>query len=492
MRKINVVNVLVLVLLLSNTLLLSYNFQQGGIRNYSLAGTGIASSEDLSASVYNPALLAKRQLEFLTDSRIYLYDLENDDLSYNYFAFGFPLASIGTTAFSGDIFSADVYQEMRAGFHWGSDFFNDRLELGLGLNYYNVAYESNEFTQNDPLFMDNKNSKSALDLDIGTAFNLNQYLRIGLVGKNILGADLALSSDSEEKLNREIGLGLNYNLSQKLTLIFDSKMIQNFTLDENEYFYALAGEYRPLDNFTIRTGINNNDITSGFAFKIIDKNYVKSYLNPFNSKRMIESRSLRLSIDYAFSYPLFSDLEIPYGNHFLGLCFQLGSSNSWEDDLKEFVEPKIETSILEIPVRASLEDAKPQILIDTVYVEKLVRDTVFVIDTLEVLVGVSQDDYVKKLEELDVAKSRIETYKTNNQALIHLMNATNFFYNSELEDAAEECRKAIRLAPDMALAYIKLGSIYYRQGKQDLAIKNWRKARELDPSNPEIKAIFKE
>lgn len=492
MRKININQLILLAFLLPVITLNSFDFQQGGIRNYSLGGTGIASSEDLSASVYNPALLANRQLEFLTDSRIYLYDLENDDLTYNFFSFAFPLASLGTTAFSGDVFSANLYQEVRAGFHWGSSFFNSLMEVGFGLNYYNISYESNEFTLNDPLFINNENSSSALDLDLGAGFNLNERLKLALVAKNILASDLALDSENEEKLNRDLGIGVNYNISPKITLMMDAKLTQNSTLEENEYFYALASEYRLLDGFTIRTGLNNNEITSGFGFKLIEKNYVKSYRNPFNSKRMIESRSLRLSLDYAFSYPLFTDLEIPYGNHFLGLSFQLGSSNSWEDDLKNHVQPKIETSILEVPVRANLESAKPQVLIDTIYVEKLVRDTVFVIDTLEVMVGVSQDDYVKKLEELDVAKSRIESYKTNNQALIHLMNATNFFYNSQLESAAQECRQAIKLAPDMALAYIKLGSIYYRQGKQDLAIKNWRKAKELDPNNPEIKAIFKE
>lgn len=492
MKKYYLKKILVILIVLWATFVTAFDFQEGGIRNFSLGSTGIASSEDLSATGYNPALLANRQLEFLTDTRLYLYDLENDDLSYNYFALSFPLASLGTFALSADVFKANIYQELRAGLHWGRTFINQRLNVGIGLNYYNIAYENNEFTHNDPLFLDNDNSKSGIDVDLGTALKISDNLKLALMSKNILGRDLALDSDSEERVNREYGVGLNYNISEKLTFMFDTKLIQNFTLEEKEYFLALGSEYRPMTSLALRTGMNSNDITMGFGIRLIDKNYVKSYRNPFNSKRMIESRSLILSLDYAFSYPLFSDLEIPYGNHFLGLNFQLGSSNSWEEDLKNHIQPKIETSIIEIPVRASLENAQPQIMIDTVYVEKLVRDTVFVIDTLEVLVGVSEDDYVRKLEELDVAKSKIETYKTNNQALIHLMNATNLFYKSELEQAAEECRKAILLAPDMALAYIKLGSIYYRQGKEALAIQNWRKAKELDPNNPEIKAIFKE
>ena len=492
MKTSKIINYVSLFIFMTILPLSSFDFQQGGIRNFSLGGTGIASSEDLSSTVYNPALLANTQLEFLTDTRIYLYDLENDDMNFNYFAFSFPLASLGTTAISADVFSANIYRELRAGLHWGRGMFNNKLNFGAGLNYYDVGYENNEFTVNDPLFIDNENSKSGLDIDLGASFNINSNARMGLVAKNVLSADLALDSANEEKLNREFGIGFNLDISPNLSFMLDSKLIQNSSLEENEYFYAAGAEFRPHESLSIRTGMNNNDLTAGFGFKLIEKSYVKSYRNPFNSKRIVESRSLRLTLDYGFSYPIFSDLEIPYGNHFLGLSFKLGSSNSWEDELKDHVQPKIETSIVEVPVRASLEKASPQILIDTVYVEKLIRDTVFVIDTLEVMVGVTQDEYIKKIEELDVARTKIETYKTNNQALIHIMNATNLFYNSEFEPAAEECRKAIKLAPDMALAYIKLGSIYYRQGKQELAIKNWQKAKELDPNNPELKAIFKE
>lgn len=485
-------NFVTMFFLISIISLSSFDFQQGGIRNFSLGGTGIASSEDISATAYNPALLANAQLEFLTDTRMYLYDLENDDLSFNYFAFGFPLASLGTTAISADIFSADIYHELRAGFHWGRAIYGEKVNLGASINYFNVGYENNEFTQNDPLFMNNGNSQTGFDLDLGASYQIKQNIRVGAVAKNILGTDLALDSGNEEKLNREFGAGLNLNLSPKVTVMLDSKLTQNSTLDENEYFVALGAEFLLHEAFMLRTGLNNNDLALGFGFKLIEKNYVKSYRNPYNSKKMIESRNLILSLDYGFSYPLFSDLDIPYGNHFLGLCFKLGSASSFEDDLKLVVQPKIEKSIIEVPVRASLDNAAPKIMIDTVYVERLVRDTIFVIDTLQVMVGVSEADYMKKIEELNVAKTKIENYKTNNEAIIHLMNATNLFYNSQLEQAAEECRIAIRLAPDLALAYIKLGSIYYRQGKQELAIKNWRKAKELDPNNPELKAIFKE
>ena len=76
--------------------------------------------------------------------------------------------------------------------------------------------------------------------------------------------------------------------------------------------------------------------------------------------------------------------------------------------------------------------------------------------------------------------------------LIHITNATKFYYLKDLDNAVKECNSAIKLAPNMALAYIKLGSIYYRMGNQEKAFINWRIAKAIDPNNPELKAVFKE
>ncbi len=489
MKNTNIKITVFLVLLLCTLDLYSFNFFKGGLRNYSLAGTGVASTNDVSASGYNPSLLnLNRDFSILTDSRVYFYDLENDDLSFNYFALGVPLGRYGSLALSGDIFNANLYDENRYGLHWGYSLTDD-FGIGTSINYYSISYGGNEYTQNDPFFVNNKTDKSTVDLDFGLYYNLSQQWRLGLSSKNILQSDLAIDSSNEEQLNREILIGNNYQY-RKFNFMLDLGLIQNAVTEENELNYALASEYKLYDNLAIRTGINNNDLTFGFGFEIIDKEYVSSYRSSYNSKKMIETKSVVFSVDYAFSYPLLSDLAIPYGNHFVGLSFKFGNSQSSEDELKKHVSPVVEEAIVEIPVKASLDNSKPHVLVDTVYVDKIIRDTIVVVDTIEVITGVPESEYQKKIQELNAAYTKIKTYKTNNQALIHITNATKYYYSSDFEKAIDECNKAIRLAPDMALAYIKLGSIYYRQGKADLAMKNWKIAKRLDPKNPELEGLF--
>lgn len=499
--RINRIKQLTLVLIaIFATTIYSLDFEMGGIRNFSLGRTGIASSNDLSAAAYNPALLVENgTIELLTDSRLYMYDLENDDLSYNFFAIGFPLGKIGYPALSMNMFSANLYQESRVGLHWGLPLLDSRLALGLSLNYFTVGYDSNEFTANDPFFEDNSNNTSAIDFDLGAKYDYSRKLRFGFTARNLLQADLAIDESNEELLPQEFGAGVMFKPNDKLMLTCDLNLKQNSQIDESNVEYALGTEYQLYDTFYLRSGLNNNDLSVGFGYKVIDKKYVKSFRNPFTSDKMVESKNVVLSIDYGFSYPAFSDLEIPYGNHFVGISFKFGSSTVNESALVNHVAPKIETSILEVPVSALKDDYEPAVLIDTVYVEKfkniyiekIVRDTVYVIDTVEVIIGVPESEYNNIIKELEVANMKIRGFRTNNKALIHITNATKYYYSGDYEKAIKECKSAIKIAPDMALAYIKLGSVYYRQGKQDLAMQSWRKAKQLDPNNPELKALFK-
>jgi tetratricopeptide (TPR) repeat protein len=53
----------------------------------------------------------------------------------------------------------------------------------------------------------------------------------------------------------------------------------------------------------------------------------------------------------------------------------------------------------------------------------------------------------------------------------------------QLDEAIMEFEEAIRLDPDHADAYLKLGTAYYTQGKLDEAIAEYKKAVELDPDS---------
>ncbi len=471
--------------------LIAYTFEKAGIRNFSMGKTGISQSYDGSASVYNPALLAHlSDFSLLTDNRAYLYGIENDNLDYNAVILTIPIGNQFSTAFSSSIFQSDLYNEIHVGLHAGSYLFGDKLKAGFGLNLYNIDYGTNEYTANDPFFVNNDTSKSAIDMDFGVAYLVSTGFQMGFVSRNIFQTKLAIEAD--DALPREFGLGATYNIIPQWLIASDVTYNSYKEKDFNDFTYSLGTEYRLTENLAFRSGVNNNEMSFGLGLLVLRKEYIQKYRNPLNNREMINTKSIDLSLDYGFSYPLFSDLEIPYGNHFIGLEVKLGNSTTEEYKLASHIPPRVQREIIREPMKV-VESMQP-VSMDTLYieVEKIIKDTIYVVDTLKVFTGISTDEYLRKSKELDAVRLELKDYKDLNEALIHITKATKYYYQSKLEEAVLECKAAIRLAPNMALAYIKLGSIYYRMGDSKKAYDNWKIAKAIDPNNPELKAVFKE
>lgn len=78
-----------------------------------------------------------------------------------------------------------------------------------------------------------------------------------------------------------------------------------------------------------------------------------------------------------------------------------------------------------------------------------------------------------------------------NQALKHLSRSLRLFYNEEYEDALVEINEALEYNPNLALAYARRGSIYYKIGQIDRATINWNIALQIDPSYDEVRNILR-
>ena len=70
-------------------------------------------------------------------------------------------------------------------------------------------------------------------------------------------------------------------------------------------------------------------------------------------------------------------------------------------------------------------------------------------------------------------------------------SALEFYYSEDYYKAIDECNRAISLAPDLSLSYIRLASIYYRLGDTEEAMYQLRHARRMDPDNIEIKKMMR-
>ena len=60
----------------------------------------------------------------------------------------------------------------------------------------------------------------------------------------------------------------------------------------------------------------------------------------------------------------------------------------------------------------------------------------------------------------------------------------------QLEKICKETDKAIALFPDLAIAYARKGTIYYRLGDEQRATVNWNIALKLDPEYDEVRDIL--
>ena len=77
-----------------------------------------------------------------------------------------------------------------------------------------------------------------------------------------------------------------------------------------------------------------------------------------------------------------------------------------------------------------------------------------------------------------------------NQSMKHLSQSLAYYYAQNYKEALEETDKAIALFPDLAIAYARKGSIYYRLGDEQRATVNWNIALTLDPEYDEVRTVL--
>ncbi|RLC51559.1 MAG: hypothetical protein DRZ79_02595 [Candidatus Cloacimonadota bacterium] len=500
--------ILMLGLVLFPILLFSHYLEFGGVRNAALGGVGIGSSEDISASVWNPALLGMiNKIELLSDSRKYFWQLSNDDLLFNYAALSYPFGNVGTIVFSGSFFNAADYSENKLGFHYGNQIIKNKLMLGASLYRYAVGYKQNEFTVHDPFFKENGFDNSAFDGDVGLVYSPDSKIKFGLVAYNIMNANLALDSDNNDKLPLVLGYGMVYHWKPNIKTMFDITYEIAEQSQQNNFNFAGGMEYGLNKIIQIRGGANNYNVTAGFGVKILKKDYITKFQDPITSQKFINTRSLEIALDYCVQYPYFG-IESAFGDHFLGINLNYSNSSAEMEKYTTVVPPKVTKefvteveadSLTQENVKVDTMMFTQKVVIDTVVIEKVKYDTVTIVkkvpDTL----------LIQTAKRLAIAETELKNLRNMNKAHAHLLNSLKYFYANKYDKAIKECKIAIKLAPSLSLSYIRLGSIYYRlgaiafaAGKKDeaenyweLTKKNWQKAKRIDPNHPELLDVYK-
>ena len=81
--------------------------------------------------------------------------------------------------------------------------------------------------------------------------------------------------------------------------------------------------------------------------------------------------------------------------------------------------------------------------------------------------------------------------KNMNEAMRHLSRSLRYFYGGDYRASLQEVESALDLNPNLALAYARRGSIYYKLGDVQRATINWNLALRMDPEYDDVRNILK-
>ena len=81
--------------------------------------------------------------------------------------------------------------------------------------------------------------------------------------------------------------------------------------------------------------------------------------------------------------------------------------------------------------------------------------------------------------------------KNMNEAMRHLSRSLRYFYGGDYRASLQEVETALDLNPNLALAYARRGSIYYKLGDVQRATINWNLALRMDPEYDDVRNILK-
>ncbi len=125
-----------------------------------------------------------------------------------------------------------------------------------------------------------------------------------------------------------------------------------------------------------------------------------------------------------------------------------------------------------------------------------VRDSMrmanFEIDNLRDNIAMLEQQRVFLVDSVRNVQLRLAMIKSNlNDTMRHLSASLDAFYESNYRDALQDVEMAIQLNPDLAIAYARRGSIYYKLGDIQRATINWNLALKVDPGYDDVRNILR-
>lgn len=272
-----------------------------GTRPAGMGGAFTAIANDSNGLLWNPAGVA--QMKNAEGSFMYAtyyngLDLkagkDSINLGYNYLAFVYPKASIGTFGISWANFTAtNLYKENTYALTYAKRI-NDwlpelppKIYVGLNLKSLGYSWTLDDYAKSDPVFTDGGTSKSAFTVDMGALIKPYDRLAVGLAAKNLTQPNVGLKDADKVPMEIKAGVAYRYTpITPDVDVTLRDGVTRIHVGVESLLFNKVLG---------LRAGWNSTEVAFGFSFN------------------GIRAQNFGLNLDYSFILPL--EIESSSGSH---------------------------------------------------------------------------------------------------------------------------------------------------------------------------------
>ena len=463
-----------------------------GARSLGMGKAFVSIADDASATYWNPAGLAQIDRKEITALHAILWS----DTIYDFISYVHPITGIGTVGgsltrlHSGKFDGRDEYNipthefsdsQTALGVSYGKQIV-DVLALGASIKYVTHNLD------------DHKNGN--LTIDIGAMYKapLFEHLQAGLNLRNLIG--IRTGEHTEDKLPLSFRVGFNYKLLRdRLALVVDLEKTGA------PLSYHFGAEYWAFNYLAVRLGMDPEEFTLGFGIRYRD--YGLDYA--FASHDL--GGSHRLSASWRFGASITSASET------MALEYYKEAVAAYEKGLYQRAVEKLTSSLSLDPknieaknklvklervakiIPKEAEETKRAKLIKQAVLSYLDGDIKLTLNTLRYLSSMEPED--REVDRLLKTIARVEGVElveeiTPGMSLVDqkLYNALNYFYEGKYDMTIREAQDVLRLEPNNALAYKRIGSAFFAMGQREKAKDAWKKSLEMNPTDKSLKEFL--
>lgn len=463
-----------------------------GARSLGMGKAFVSIADDASATYWNPAGLAQIDRKEITALHAILWA----DTMYDFISYVHPITGIGTVGgsitrlYSGKFDGRDENNisthefsdsQTALGASYGKQIV-DVLALGASIKYVTHNLD------------DHKNGNFTFDIGAMYKSPMVEHLQVGLNLRNLMG--LRTGADTEDKLPLTLRFGFNYKLLRdKLALVIDLEK------SKAPLSYHFGTEYWAFQYLAVRFGIDPEEFTLGFGIRYRD--YGLDYA--FATHDL--GGSHRLSASWKFGPSITAASETMALEHYKEAvaAYERGLYQRAVEKLiralsldPKNIEAKSKLVKLERVAKIiprEVKETKRAKLIKQAVLSYLDGDIKLTLNALRYLLSVEPED--REVERLLKTIARVEKVDlveeiTPGMSLVDqkLYNALNYFYEGRYDMTIREAHDVLKLEPNNALAYKRIGSAFFAMGQREKAKQAWNRSLQMNPADRTLKEFL--